>query len=319
MAASFSVNPNEMSTESMTTALDVDAAFEYCARITAAHYENFPVASLFLPEEKRAYIQAVYAFSRAADDFADEGEMSANERLAQLDDWESKLNAAYDGEADHPVFIALAETVRKNRLPREYLVNLLSAFRQDVTKNRYANMAELMDYCTRSANPVGRIVLHIFGHRDDELLRMSDSICTALQLTNFWQDMGIDQARDRLYLPAAEMERFGYSEHAWKARVTDDSFRSLMSSLVGTTRELFLAGAPLPDRVERDILLELRLVWLGGMSILREIEKTQFDLFTKRPKLTTAAKVMILVRGFLMKDISRFGRKKVKKKPWDLT
>ncbi|HLB01189.1 MAG TPA: squalene synthase HpnC [Bacteroidota bacterium] len=296
-----------------------DAAFEYCAKMTAAHYENFPVASLFLPAEKRPYIQAVYAFSRHADDFADEGDLPDADRLALLDDWENRLDGAYNGEADHPVFIALAETVRKNRIPKEYLTSLLSAFRQDVVKSRYATLDELLDYCTRSANPVGRIVLHIFGHREEDLGKMSDCVCTALQLTNFWQDLGTDRERDRLYLPADEMERFGYSERGWRAGLVDDRFRELMCSLVGMTRDLFDAGAALPDRVERDILLELRFVWLGGMSILREIEKSGYDVFTRRPALTRTGKIMVVARGFLMKDISRFGRPKKRKKAWDLT
>ncbi len=296
-----------------------DAAFEYCAKLTTSHYENFPVASLFLPEEKRDYIRAVYAFSRIADDFADEGDRTPGERLALLDDWGRRLDDAYAGSADHPVFIALAETVRKNRIPREYLADLLSAFRQDVSVKRYGTLDELLDYCSRSANPVGRIVLHIFGHRDEELGRMSDCICTALQLTNFWQDLGYDISRDRLYLPAAEMHRFGYSEEDWRKRVVDERFRGLMASMVGMTRDLFAAGSALPDKVERDILLELRLVWLGGMSILRRIERAGYDVFSMRPSISTPGKIMLLARGLLMRDISRYGRKRERKKPWDLT
>ncbi len=308
-----------MPTTQPAAASTADAAFAYCAKLTNAHYENFPVASLFLPEEKRDYVRAVYAFSRVADDFADEGARTVDERLALLDDWGRRLDDAYAGNADHPVFIALAETVRKNRIPREYLSRLLSAFRQDVTVNRYETLDGLLEYCSRSANPVGRIVLHIFGHREEELGRMSDCICTALQLTNFWQDIGSDLERDRLYIPLSEMERLGYSEREWKARVVDDRFRKLMSSLVGTTRDLFMAGSGLPDRVERDILLELRLVWLGGMSILRRIERSGYDVFSRRPSISVPGKAMLLARGFLMKDISRYGRKKERKKPWDLT
>jgi squalene synthase HpnC len=308
-----------MTPPTTVTPAGADAAFEYCARLTAAHYENFPVASLFLPEEKRDYVRAVYAFSRVADDYADEGERTVDERIALLDDWGRKLDDAYNGEADHPVFVALSETVRKNRIPKDLLSDLLSAFRQDAIGHRYGTLDDLLDYCSRSANPVGRIVLHIFGHREEELCRMSDCVCTALQLTNFWQDLGTDLARGRLYLPDSEMERFGYTEPAWRERVVDDRFRALMASLVGTTRDLFMAGAGLPDRVERDIHLELRLVWLGGMTILRKIEESGFDLYGRRPKLTLPAKFMIVARGFLMKDISRFGRRKERKRPWDLT
>lgn len=296
-----------------------DAAFEYCAKLTAAHYENFPVASLFLPEEKRAYVQAIYAFSRCADDFADEGSLSAAARLELIDDWERKLDRSYEGEADHPVFIALAETVRKNSIPRKYLADLLSAFRQDVVQNRYETLPDLLDYCSRSANPVGRIVLHIFGHRDESLGLLSDEICSALQLANFWQDIGVDLQKDRLYLPRSEMALHGYSEAEWKGRVVNDRFRSLMRSMVEMTREKFRAGVTLPALAEREISLELRLVWLGGMTILREIDRLGYDLYDSRPALGTRRKFGIVLRGFFMRDISRFGRPKRRKKPWDLT
>jgi squalene synthase HpnC len=297
----------------------LDAAFEHCARITSSHYENFPVASLFLPEEKRPYIQAVYAFSRAADDFADEGDIPAGTRLELLDDWERKLDRSYEGDADHPVFIALAETVRRNHIPKEFLSALLSAFRQDVVKHRYGTIAELLDYCSRSANPVGRIVLHIFGHREAELCLLSDRICTGLQLANFWQDLGADLARDRLYVPLSEFDRSSYTEEDWAARVADDRFRAMMKSLVVMTREMFREGARLPDLTERDIALELRLVWLGGMAILRGIERSGYDVYASRPALGALDKAGILFRGFFMKDLSHHGMKKKRKKPWDLT
>jgi squalene synthase HpnC len=298
---------------------EADAAFEYCARITSRHYENFPVASLFLPEEKRPYIQAVYAFSRGADDLADEGDVPAPERLAHLADWERRLDRSYEGEADHPVFIALAETVRRNRIPKEYLAALLSAFRQDVVKKRYDTMEDLLDYCSRSANPVGRIVLHIFGHRDEALSLLSDRICTGLQLTNFWQDLGSDLAKDRLYIPRTVMERHSYTEEEWARRVVNDNFRSMMEHLVTATRGMFREGARLPDLAEKDIALELRLVWLGGMAILRAIERSGYDVYTSRPALGALEKAGIVFRGFFMKDLSRLGLPRKAKKPWDLT
>lgn len=296
-----------------------DEAFAYCARLTSSHYENFPVASLFLPEEKRPYIQAVYAFARTADDFADEGDRDAASRLRDLDAWEARLDACYEGKADHPIFMALAETVKKNRIPREYLVALLSAFRQDVVKQRYETWEELLDYCSRSANPVGRIVLHIFGHRDEERMLLSDRICTALQLTNFWQDLGPDRLRGRLYLPLSEMERVHYTVKEWEGGIFDQRLRRVLETLAGRTRELFQAGAALPGLVERDIHLEIKLVWLGGMTILRKIEKSGYDVIRFRPSLSRWEKIRIFLRGFWMRDISRFGRRKVRKEPWDLT
>lgn len=304
---------------SLLTGAATDAAFDYCARVAAGHYENFPVASLFLPEEKRPYIQAVYAFSRIADDFADEGDIPVQERLDLLGDWERRLDRCYEGDADHPVFAALAETVSRNQIPKQYLADLISAFRQDVLTKRYAAMEDLLDYCSRSANPVGRIVLHIFGHRDEERCALSDRICTGLQLANFWQDVGVDLGKDRLYLPLDAMRRHGYTEGDWRSRVVDDRFRAMMAELVALTRAMFREGAPLPALAERDIALELRLVWLGGMTVLRAVERGGYDVYDRRPTLGFTDKAGIFLRGFFMRDIARFGVPKKRKKPWDLT
>ena len=301
------------------TGAAADEAFEYCARIAAAHYENFPVASLFLPAEKRAYIQAVYAFSRIADDFADEGEIPPEERLRRLDEWGGMLDRCYEGSAEHPVFIALAETVERTGIPRKLLADLLSAFRQDVVTRRYLSTDLLLDYCSRSANPVGRIVLHLFGHRDETLGVLSDRICTGLQLANFWQDVGSDLARDRLYLPLDAMARHGYTEEDWRARRSDARFRALLAELVGMTRSLFREGAGLPARVERDIALELRLVWLGGMTILRAVERSGYQVYERRPALGFADKAGIILRGFFLRDLAGYGLPKKRTPAWDLT
>jgi len=303
----------------LLTGAATDAAFDHCARLATRHYENFPVASLFLPEEKRPYIQAVYAFSRSADDFADEGNLPAQERLDLLGEWERKLDRCYEGEADDPVFVALAETVERNRIPKAYLSALISAFRQDVLTRRYPSMEGLLDYCSRSANPVGRIVLHIFGHRDEERCLLSDRICTGLQLANFWQDVGVDLAKDRLYIPLDALARHGYTEDDWRRRLVDARFRSLLGEMVSATRVMFREGAALPALAERDIALELRLVWLGGMTILRAVERSGFDVYDRRPVLRSGDKAGILLRGFFMRDLARFGMPRMKKRPWDLT
>jgi squalene synthase HpnC len=294
----------------------LDEAFAYCARITAEHYENFPVASLFLPAEKRAYIQSIYAFSRTADDFADEGVELPGARLKKLEEWEDLLSACYEGEASHPIFIALRETVQRNDIPHQLLVDLLSAFRQDVVQQRYATFEELLSYCTRSANPVGRIVLRIFGYREDSLFGLSDNICTALQLANFWQDISLDRAKDRLYIPLEDLERFGVPVGGWRDGVESAATRELMKFQVERTKELFWAGSELPARVDRDLHVELKLVWLGGMAILRSIEKSGFRTFSLRPILGTFQKMIILSRALFINDLTKFG----KKKPWwDLT
>ncbi len=297
----------------------VDKAFAYCAAITEAHYENFPVASLFLPAEKRPYIQAIYAFSRIADDFADEFAISREERLLKLDDWESKLRLCYEGEADDPVFIALKETVKKLEIPIEPLLDLLTAFRKDVTTNRYETFDQLLEYCRCSANPVGRLVLMVFNYREESLFTLSDSICTALQLANFWQDLRVDREKDRLYIPLEDCNTHSYDIKRWKEGVADESFRRLMRFEVKRTRELFYGGAELPSLVAKDLQLELKLIWLGGMEILNRIERSGYDLFFTRPTLSAWNKFTVLARGFLINDLRYYRRKKPRKEPWDLT
>jgi phytoene synthase len=187
----------------------LEEAYAYCRRMAEMHYENFPVGSLLIPKARRKYVYSIYAFARTADDFADEGYettgLTESDRLAALEDWQRRLGDCYAGNADHPVFVALAATIKELNLPDKLLSDLLSAFRQDVTKHRYANFDEVLDYCTRSANPVGRMILLLFNYRDEQLHRLSDHICTALQLANFWQDVSVDIRKDRVYLPEDEM------------------------------------------------------------------------------------------------------------------
>ncbi len=295
---------------------NLDEAFAYCERVTNAHYENFPVASLFLPEEKRPYIQAIYAFSRAADDFADEPGREKEERLRELDDWEERLRRCYEGEADHPVFIALGETVRRLEIPIEPLRDLLTAFRRDVTQSRYETFEDLLIYCGCSANPVGRLVLMILGYRDEKLYGLSDHICTALQLANFWQDVEVDLRKDRIYLPLEDMARYGCTPEGLKSGTVDEGFRRLMAFEAERTRELFYLGAELPSLVERDLRLELKLIWFGGMAILDKLKRSGYDVFRRRPSLHAADKAMILARGLMRNDLTRYRKKR---EPWDLT
>ena len=294
----------------------VDEAFDYCGGVTASHYENFPVASLFLPEEKRPYIQAIYAFSRIADDFSDESDLSPGERLRKLDDWEAKLLRCYEGNADHPVFIALRETISRSDIPIEPLRDLLTAFRRDVTQNRYETFEDLLGYCTCSANPVGRLVLMVFGYRDDALHRLSDAVCTALQLANFWQDVDVDRSKNRLYIPLEDFRRFGVTPEQWGLGAFDENFRRLLKFEVVRTRQLFYQGSELPSLVDRDLRIELRLVWFGGMAVLDRIEKVNSRGVRRRPILRAGDKVLILLRGLFVRDLSLYRRKP---KPWDPT
>lgn len=286
-------------TEPLNAAYSVSEAFAYCERMARTHYENFPVGSLLVPRRLRPHVYSIYAFARTADDFADEGydtPLGISERLQALGDWQQQLEDCYAGRAAHPVFIALAETVRELRLPVQLFRDLLSAFTQDVTKRRYANFDEVLDYCRCSANPVGRLILLLFDYRDEALHRLSDRICTALQLANFWQDVSVDLQKDRVYLPQDEMARFGYSEAQLQARAFDEQFAALMKHQVERTRDLFMQGRPLPELVRGRLRYELRLTWHGGMRILEHIERQQYDTLSRRPKITKADKLRLLLR-----------------------
>jgi len=287
----------------MKRIIELNEAFAYCERITRAHYENFPVGSLLVPKNKRKHVYSIYAFARTADDFADEGYENGfdeSARLDELNEWETKLEACYCGEANHPVFVALAQTVKELRLPIDLFRGLLSAFKQDVIKHRYANFDEVLDYCERSANPVGRLVLLLFGYHEEHLHKLSDSICTGLQLTNFWQDVSVDILKDRIYLPLDEMRRFGVSIDDIKQGRHSECYAELLEFQIERTKQIFERGRALPSLVSGRLAYELRLTWLGGMRILERIEAQGYDTLGARPKITTTDKVSLLVRSFLM-------------------
>jgi hydroxysqualene synthase len=284
----------------------LDRAYEYCEKLTRSHYENFPVGSALIPKRLRKHFYSIYAFARIADDFADEGYgkgHSEGERLDLLDQWQRMLIESLAGRASHPVFVALAETVSEFDLPSALFEDLISAFAQDVTVRRYESFDHLLDYCRRSANPIGRLVLMLFGYRDRQRHQWSDDICTALQLANHWQDVAVDLDKDRLYLPLEELQRFDLSVDDLKRRDASHGFRRLMKFEVERTRALFERGRPLCTSVSGRLGLELRSVWLGGMRILDRTEENAYDVFTKRPVITSTDKLKILLgavskRGF---------------------
>jgi squalene synthase HpnC len=279
-------------------------AYARCEAIARAHYENFPVASRLLPAPMRPHIAAIYAFARAADDFADEPGLEATERLRLLDGWHTRLLASVagsptiDADAD-PVFVALADTIRRHRLPVQLFEDLLSAFRQDVTTGRYETWQDVLDYCRRSANPVGRLVLRVAGYDDPGLDRASDAVCTALQLTNFWQDLERDWAIGRIYVPADDRAAAGAREEDLaRGRMTPE-WRRVMTTVAARTRRLFADGRPVCDEVRGRLRWELRLTWLGGMRILDKLQRAGFDVFDRRPTLGTAD-LPALARGALL-------------------
>ena len=280
--------------------VDLQAAYVACARDCRTHYENFPVASLLLPRGMRPHVAALYAFARAADDFADEGERSIEERHQLLDRWRARLLEAISGttstvqrppEPGEPahtqeIFLALGVTTRRLQLPPSLLEDLLSAFRQDVTVTRYATWAELFEYCRRSADPIGRLVLRIGGYASRELDEWSDAICTALQLTNFWQDVRSDYVRGRIYLPLEEMHAHRAEEVALiEGRITPE-WQNAIAAAVRRTRARFNDGLPLCDRLRGRLRYEIRATWLGGTCILDRIEALGFDVLNHRPTIT---------------------------------
>jgi squalene synthase HpnC len=249
------------------------------------------VASRLLPARMRPHVAAVYAFARLADDMADEGDRTPEARLADLDAWDACLNAAAlgaveRGEPHSAVFLALRHTIEECRLPVQLLHDLISAFKQDVSVKRYATWDDLLDYCRRSANPVGRLVLRIAGYDRAELDTASDGVCTALQLTNFWQDLEVDWAKGRLYIPSSTWQAAGARESDLTARRMTPAWRAALTDAVGRTRASFRAGAPVCDGVRGRLRWELRASWLGGMRILDKLEAAEFDVFAQRPKLT---------------------------------
>ena len=268
-----------------------DAAYARCLHLARAHYENFPVASRLLPASARPHVAAIYAFARIADDFADEGTRTPAARLALLDDWRRRLHEAASGapEADTSdasmVFAALAETIRQFDLEIALFDDLLSAFRQDVEVSRYEDWPDVFDYCRRSANPVGRLVLRIFRYRDARLDEMSDAVCTALQLTNFWQDFERDWTVNRLYVPQSLVRASGADERDLHRRRASPEWRAALKACAARTRELFAAGRPLAGEVSGRLRWELRATWLGGMRILDRLESGGFDVFRARPAL----------------------------------
>jgi phytoene synthase len=258
------------------------------ADLHRSHYENFPVASVLLPARLREPVAAIYAFARSADDFADEGDIPAAERLALLDGYRRELDAIAAGlPTGHPVFRRLRPVIAEYRLPLQLFRDLLDAFSQDVVKTRYANYAELLDYCRRSADPVGRLLLHLFGEATPANLNRSDAICTALQLINHWQDVGIDAAKPvpRIYLPQDEMARFGVAEETVLRRTASTEFLGLMRFQVERARALMLEGAPLGRALPGRIGLEIRAIVAGGLTILDKIEAAGCDVFARRPVL----------------------------------
>jgi squalene synthase HpnC len=266
------------------------------------HYENFPVASMLLPARLRPAVETIYAFARSADDLADEGTATDAERLDALTAYERALDRIQAGQAvESPLFSALSGVIQNHRLPMAPFYNLLSAFKQDVTTKRYERFEDLLDYCRRSADPVGRLMLALYEDDGEHNLRDSDAICSSLQLINFWQDVAIDWKKERIYIPLEDMRRFGVTERQIDESRTDDAWRSLMRFEVDRARAMMQSGAPLARRLTGRIGWELRLVVQGGLRILDKIEQADYDVFGRRPTLGASDWPLLAWRALRMK------------------
>jgi squalene synthase HpnC len=272
----------------------------FCTELAEKHYENFPVGR-WVRSDLKPHMHAIYAFARTADDFADEAEHEGA-RLERLALWRTLLLEAVRGEASHPIFVALAETIEEHQIPVDWLDQLIQAFEQDVRQNRHDDWNSIVQYARRSANPVGRLVLWLHGYKEERMLNLSDAICSALQFTNFWQDVAVDWKKNRIYLPQNEMARFGYTEEDLNRGVVDSRFRGLLKSLCDQTYELFEKGRRLCDLVDSGLRTELRLVWCGGTRILERIEANHFDVFRRRPELRILDKGVMAWRTLRWKN-----------------
>ncbi|HTD43080.1 MAG TPA: squalene synthase HpnC [Bryobacteraceae bacterium] len=282
----------------------VEESLAYTRWLATHHYENFHVVSFLLPKRLHQDFYNVYAFCRWADDLGDEIG-NPRESLRLLAWWRGELEAMYAGRVKHPVFVALRDTAARHHLPAESFDDLIKAFEQDQTVTRYRNFDELFHYCRYSANPVGRLVLGLCGYRDAARQELSDATCTALQLANFWQDVIVDLAKDRVYLPLDVLERHGYPLDDLFARRFDHRFRAVMKEVMVVARELFVKGLPLADQVDRRLAIDLELFSRGGLRILDKIERQDYDVLRARPAISKTERVGLLLGALTRRAFSR--------------
>jgi squalene synthase HpnC len=278
------------------TAPSLEEARAYCEHLAKTHYENFSVATWFLPRRLRQHFYNVYAYCRISDDLGDEvGD--PQQSLELLNQWEAELDACYAGSPKHPVFVALAETVKECGIPKHEFSDLLIAFRQDQTVTRFEKFEDVLAYCRYSANPVGHLVLYLCGYSDDERQRLSDYTCTALQLANFWQDVFVDYGKGRIYLPLEDLRRFGVTGEDIAMRRATPQFMALMKFEVERAREWFVRGLPLVKMVNHELAIDLELFSRGGQEILNAIEHQSFDVLRARPEISKSRKLLLVLRA----------------------
>ena len=294
------------------TAITLEEAYHYCERLTGTHYENFSIGTRLIPKEKRRHIYAIYAYCRFVDDLGDEskpdnnpgpgssddlGQVAAH-RLALLDWWQAELGACYAGTPTHPVTVALQETIQTFQIPPEPFLKLIEANRRDQRNPRHPTYADLLYYCDRSANPVGHLFLYLFGYQDVERQQLADCTCTALQLTNFWQDVARDYQKGRIYIPEEDLARFEYTEHDLAQRRATDNFRDLLAFEVERAMVLFREGAPLVAMLDGPVKLDVALFTRGGVAVLEAIKRQNYDVLTTRPTLSRPTKAGLFISSW---------------------
>ena len=279
---------------------NIEQAYQYCLNIAKTHYENFPVASRLLPEHIRKPVSVIYAYARTADDYADEGDITETDRLKLLDQMQTSIQSIYSGDTPKEIlYIAIADVIRKHKLPPEPFLDLLTAFKMDVTIKRYNNFDEIKNYCRYSANPVGRLLLHLYQQATSENLAYSDALCSALQLTNFLQDIQQDyHENNRIYLPLDEMEKYGITEEDIKNSRNSDEMHSLIDSQIKRAEEMLFSSIPLGKILKGRIGLELRTITFGGLRILKKLGKNRSDVYA-RPRLNKLDWIWIISHAIL--------------------
>jgi hydroxysqualene synthase len=279
--------------------MDLEKAYKFCEKLATEHYENFPVGSVLFPKKSRKYIYAIYAFARTADDIADSDKISPEDKLSKLNEMDSKLDKIYNNESvEDEIFIALKDTMDAVNIPVKEFKDLLTAFKQDSVKQKYDEFDELIEYSKYSANPIGHLVLYVSGINDEKLFKLSDYICTALQLANFWQDVSVDLNMGRIYIPNKEMAKYNYNYALLNERKENNDFINLIKSLVDRTKDLFYKGKELDKYMHGRLKYELRTMYRGGMSILEKIEKMEYKVLSKRVVICSSDKYKLLLKIF---------------------
>lgn len=288
-----------MSNPDNSNFVSLKKSYDDALRLAESHYENFPVVSYFLPKRLCKHVAVVYRFARTADDFADEGNLTTNERIELLDNFENDFREAMENGVPNDFWNSLSETVKKNNLTHQYFIDLLKAFKQDVNKKRYPNFAELLDYCRNSANPVGRVMLEFVGIREESLIEYSDNICSALQLANFWQDVSVDIRKGRIYIPEDDLSNFNVPEDDIKYLRMSGNFAELMKFQVERTKRMFDSGEKLLKHLDGRFRLQIKMTISGGRAILNKIEKLNYNVLNTRPELSKKDYLYLFLKSII--------------------